>query len=163
MVPLTNRGAERRTQDDYDRCAGAQAADCALAHGHDRRSAGRRSVAAGPLGKDLKARDTVRSLLRLRGDRRSTTVRGGGKPNPAMAAMPLREWPRRLGALPQKRKTASWLRSKWINRIQAWLVQRRTPKAGSPRINIHASRPSATGCRRARHRQGAAWPSHSIR
>jgi hypothetical protein len=41
-------------------------------------------------------------------------VRGGGKPNPAMAAMPWREWPRRLGALPQKRKTASWLRSKWI-------------------------------------------------
>ena len=28
------------------------------------------------------------------------TIRGGGNPNPAMAAMPLREWTRRLGALP---------------------------------------------------------------
>ena len=36
---------------------GAQAADCALADGHDRRSAGRRGVAAGPLRRDLKARD----------------------------------------------------------------------------------------------------------
>ncbi len=49
MVPLTHQGAERRTQDDHDRCAGAQAADCALAHGHDRRSAGRCGAAAGPL------------------------------------------------------------------------------------------------------------------
>ena len=67
MVPLTNRRAERRTQDDDDRCTGAQAADCALADGHDRRSAGRRGVAAGPSRRDLKARDKVRSLLRLRG------------------------------------------------------------------------------------------------
>jgi CheY-like chemotaxis protein len=28
------------------------------------------------------------------------TIRGGGNPHPAMAAMPLREWARRLGALP---------------------------------------------------------------
>src|SRR5258705_5841544 len=28
------------------------------------------------------------------------TIRGGGNPNSAMAAMPLREWTRRLGALP---------------------------------------------------------------
>jgi len=28
------------------------------------------------------------------------TIRGGGNPHPAMAAMPLREWTRRLGALP---------------------------------------------------------------
>jgi hypothetical protein len=27
-------------------------------------------------------------------------IRGGGNPHPAMAAMPLREWTRRLGALP---------------------------------------------------------------
>ena len=36
------------------------------------------------------------------------TIRGGGNPHSAMAAMPLREWTRRLGALPQKRMTASW-------------------------------------------------------
>ena len=36
------------------------------------------------------------------------TIRGGGNPNTAMAAMPLGEWTRRLGALPQKRMTASW-------------------------------------------------------
>jgi hypothetical protein len=28
------------------------------------------------------------------------TIRGGGNPNTAMAAMPLGEWTRRLGALP---------------------------------------------------------------
>jgi len=28
------------------------------------------------------------------------TIRGGGNPNSAMAAMPLGEWTRRLGALP---------------------------------------------------------------
>jgi hypothetical protein len=28
------------------------------------------------------------------------TIRGGGNPNSAMIAMPLREWTRRLGALP---------------------------------------------------------------
>ena len=28
------------------------------------------------------------------------TIRGGGNPHPAMAAMPLREWTRRLGASP---------------------------------------------------------------
>jgi hypothetical protein len=28
------------------------------------------------------------------------TIRGGGNPHSAMAAMPLREWTRRLGALP---------------------------------------------------------------
>jgi hypothetical protein len=28
------------------------------------------------------------------------TIRGGGNPHTAMAAMPLREWTRRLGALP---------------------------------------------------------------
>jgi hypothetical protein len=35
-------------------------------------------------------------------------IRGGGNPHTAMAAMPLGEWTRRLGALPQKRMTASW-------------------------------------------------------
>ena len=68
-------------------------------------------------------------------------VRGGGKPNPAMAAMPWREWPRRLGALPQKRKTASWLRSKWIKPNTSLARATTHAKASSPRINIRASRP----------------------
>jgi hypothetical protein len=38
------------------------------------------------------------------------TIRGGGNPNTAMAAMPLGEWTRRLGASPAKRMTASWSR-----------------------------------------------------
>jgi hypothetical protein len=36
------------------------------------------------------------------------TIRGGGNPHTAMAAMPLGEWTRRLGALPAEAYDASW-------------------------------------------------------
>ena len=38
--------------------------------------------------------------LTARDAREPMTIRGGGNPHSAMAAMPLREWTRRLGALP---------------------------------------------------------------
>ncbi len=87
-----------------------------------------------PIEKDLKARDTVRSLSlsRLCGDRRSTTVRGGGKPNPAMAVMPLREWPRRLGACHRSGRLLHSCDPNGSNRIQAWLVQPRHGQGGLP-------------------------------
>jgi len=73
------------------------------------------------------------------------TIRGGGNPHSAMAAMPLREWTRRLGALPAeaydcfmvcthtgsteyKRGSRDWSR----------------PMAGSPRIIARANRPIAS-------------------
>ena len=36
------------------------------------------------------------------------TIRGGGNPNSAMAAMPLGEWTAASEPCPQKRMTASW-------------------------------------------------------
>jgi hypothetical protein len=45
--------AERRAQDDDDRGTGAQAADRAMAPGHDRRGAGRCRAAAGGVSNTL--------------------------------------------------------------------------------------------------------------
>ena len=47
LVSHADRRAEWRAQDDDDRGTGAQAADCAVAPGHDRRSAGRCRAAVG--------------------------------------------------------------------------------------------------------------------
>src|ERR1700677_4947583 len=79
------------------------------------------------------------------------TIRGGGNPHSAMAAMPLREWTRRLGALPAEAYDCFMVGTPYgFNRIQAWFAQSR-PTAGSPRI---ITRPTT---RRARVRQGQAF------
>jgi hypothetical protein len=54
-------------------------------------------------------------------------IRGGGNPHPAMAAMPLREWTRRLGALPAEAYDCFMVISEphnpiGFNRIQAWFA-----------------------------------------
>ena len=83
------------------------------------------------------------------------TIRGGGNPNTAMAAMPLGEWTRRLGALLQKRMTASWSGSFGSNRIQAcgaiFLPHRQAPLGSSVE-----QYPIVIGSRRAHGRQGQA-------
>src|SRR4029077_18318332 len=53
LVSHADRGPERRAQDDDDRGTGAQAADRAMAPGHDRRGAGRCRVAAGRVSTPL--------------------------------------------------------------------------------------------------------------
>ena len=64
---IADRGAERRAQDDDDRGAGAQAADRAVAPGHDRRGAGRCRAAAGGVSNTLERERTnrVRHLTAL--------------------------------------------------------------------------------------------------
>jgi hypothetical protein len=52
------------------------------------------------------------------------TTRGGGNPHPAMAAMPLREWTRRLGALPAEAYDCFMVWAPYgFNRIQAWFAR----------------------------------------
>src|SRR6266545_4712119 len=52
------------------------------------------------------------------------TIRGGGNPNSAMAAMPLGEWTRRLGALPAEAYDCFMVETPCgFNRIQAWLAR----------------------------------------
>jgi hypothetical protein len=55
--------------------------------------------------------------------RRVADDRGGGNPHPAMAAMPRKEWTRRLGALPAEAYDCFMV---WtphgFNRIQAWFA-----------------------------------------
>ena len=51
------------------------------------------------------------------------TIRGGGNPNSAMAAMPLGEWTRRLGALPAEAFDCFMVETPCgFNRIQAWFA-----------------------------------------
>src|SRR5258705_9853257 len=88
------------------------------------------------------------------------TIRGGGNPHSAMAAMPLREWTRRLGALPAEAYDCFMVCTRYgFNRIQAWSARLiaangRLPsdhRAGQPTIRLLAA------CRRARVRQGQAF------
>ena len=52
------------------------------------------------------------------------TIRGGGNPHSAMAAMPLREWTRRLGALPAEAYDCFMVGTPYgFNRIQAWFAR----------------------------------------
>src|SRR6478672_11753987 len=53
LVSHADRGAERRAQDNDDRGTGAQAADRAVAPGHDRRGAGRCRAAPGDMSNTL--------------------------------------------------------------------------------------------------------------
>ena len=51
------------------------------------------------------------------------TIRGGGNPYTAMAAMPLGEWTRRLGALPAEAYDCFMVGTLYgFNRIQAWFA-----------------------------------------
>ena len=64
------------------------------------------------------------------------TIRGGGNPHTAMAAMPLGEWTRRLGALPAEAYDCFMVRTQCgFNRIQAWFAinrgQRQAPLGSS--------------------------------
>src|SRR5262245_10899664 len=165
MVPVTDRGAEWCAQDDHDRGARAQAADRAMAHGHNWGGTGRGRAAAGRLSDGF-----AHSLKypfwhppRCSHDGLSTTIRGGGNPNPAMAAMPLGEWTRRLGALPPKRMTASWSGSpdpteyKLVAHSIAHQWQAPLGSSVVPRIISCASARLSTACHRARARQGQAF------
>src|SRR5260370_31837511 len=52
------------------------------------------------------------------------TIRGGGNPHSAMAAMPLGEWTRRLGALPAEAYDCFMVCTPYgFNRIQAWFAR----------------------------------------
>src|SRR4029453_446335 len=52
------------------------------------------------------------------------TIRGGGNPNLAMAAMPLGEWTRLLGALPAEAYDCFMVETPCgFNRIQAWFAR----------------------------------------
>jgi len=52
------------------------------------------------------------------------TIRGGGNPHSAMAAMPLREWTRRLGALPAEAYDCFMVGTPYgFSRIQAWFAR----------------------------------------
>ena len=72
------------------------------------------------------------------------TIRGGGNPHSAMAAMPLREWTRRLGALPAEAYDCFMVGAPYgFNRIQAWFARDCSwPMAGSPRIIARAGQSS---------------------
>src|SRR5262245_10611104 len=86
------------------------------------------------------------------------TIRGGGNPHSAMAAMPLREWTRRLGALPAEAYDCFMVSTRYgFNRIQAWFARLSRPMAGSPRIAAWQTTRSRAVCRRARVRQGQAF------
>src|SRR6476646_5734780 len=87
------------------------------------------------------------------------TIRGGGNPHTAMAAMPLGEWTRRLGALLAEAYDCFMVGTPtWFNRIQAWFAGDCSwPMAGSPRIIARPTTRSPAACRRARVRQGQAF------
>ena len=85
------------------------------------------------------------------------TIRGGGNPHSAMAAMPLREWTRRLGALPAEAYDCFMVCTPHgFNRIQAWFARLIAANGRLP-SDHRAAKPAA--CRRARVRQGQAFGS----
>src|SRR5262245_41567928 len=86
------------------------------------------------------------------------TIRGGGNPYTAMAAMPLGEWTRRLGALPAEAYDCFMVGTLYgFNRIQAWFARDCSwPMAGSPRFIAWQPTRGREACRRARVGQGQA-------
>ena len=84
------------------------------------------------------------------------TIRGGGNPYTAMAAMPLGEWTRRLGTLPAEAYDCFMVGTLYgFNRIQAWFARDCSwPMAGSPRIIAWQTTQSRAICRSARIGQG---------
>src|SRR6267142_5508315 len=89
------------------------------------------------------------------------TIRGGGNPHSAMAAMPLREWTRRLGALPAEAYDCFMVGTPYgFSRIQAWFARLIAPDGKLP--SDHRPDHNQRG-RRARTCQGAAWKRRSVR
>src|ERR1700716_2102956 len=86
------------------------------------------------------------------------TIRGGGNPHSAMAAMPLREWTRRLGALPAEAYDCFMVGTPYgSNRIQAWFARLIAANGRLPSDHRTASTRSPAACRCARVRQGQAF------
>src|SRR5450631_3706004 len=86
------------------------------------------------------------------------TIRGGGNPHSAMAAMPLREWTRRLGALPAEAYDCFMVGTPYgFNRIQAWFARLIAANGRLPWIIARPTTRSPAACRRARVRQGQAF------
>ena len=86
------------------------------------------------------------------------TIRGGGNPHTAMAAMPLREWTRRLGALPAEAYDCFMVGTLYgFNRIQAWFARLIAANGRLPSDHRAATTRSPAACRRARVRQGQAF------
>src|SRR5262245_60533556 len=80
-------------------------------------------------------------------------IRGGGNPYTAMAAMPLGEWTRRLGALLAEAYDCFMVGTLYgFNRIQAWFARDCSwPMAGSPsdhRVVNHPITGSLAPCSR---------------
>ena len=72
------------------------------------------------------------------------TIRGGGNPHSAMAAMPLREWTRRLGALPAEAYDCFMVGTlHGFNRIQAWFARLIAANGRLPSDHREANHPIA--------------------
>src|ERR1017187_3299331 len=72
------------------------------------------------------------------------TIRGGGNPHSAMAAMPLREWTRRLGALPAEAYDCFMVGTPYgFNRIQAWFARLIAANGSLPSDHRAANHPIA--------------------
>jgi hypothetical protein len=86
------------------------------------------------------------------------TIRGGGNPHSAMAAMPLREWTRRLGALPAEAYDCFMVCTPYgSTEYKRGSRDCSRPMAGSPRIiarprdgdgNMRSGRKNARGAAR---------------
>jgi len=73
------------------------------------------------------------------------TIRGGGNPHSAMAAMPLREWTRRLGALPAEAYDCFMVWTPYgFNRIQAWFARLIAANGRLPSDHRAANHPIAS-------------------
>ena len=82
-------------------------------------------------------------------------------PNSAMAAMPLGEWTRRVGALPAEAYDCFMVETPCgFNRIQAWFARRWLAASGRlPSDREYQTTRSRASCRRARDGQGQAFGS----
>src|SRR4029453_13509606 len=85
------------------------------------------------------------------------TIRGGANPNSAMAAMPLGEWIRRLGALPAEAHDCFMVETPCgFNRIQAWFARLLAANGRPP--SDHRGRPPPPGRPAARRASGHRGP-----
>jgi hypothetical protein len=70
------------------------------------------------------------------------TIRGGGNPHTAVAAMPLGEWTRRLGASPAEAYDCFMVGTLYgFNRIQAWFARLIAANGGLPSDHRAANPP----------------------
>ena len=87
------------------------------------------------------------------------TIRGGGNPHSAMAAMSLGQWTCRLGALPAEAYDCFMVCTPYgFNRIQAWSARSIAANGRGPFGSMHGPTIRLLiACRRARVRQGQAF------